>query len=395
MNGNHFRDLVAYHEVLDHIELNKQNNSTVWKFRHNVLHQELFHHKDPNYKQFRRNALVEWKNGEVTSKPLNVFATKDPVPCATYAKDHPILELKRWKSIYDCIRKFGTAVLCFRMEAHDCSNIPDQVFNWSRMVYGNLSGVKPSNSPLRLGKPVVTTSHKDATLTHNLMANRSATGSLHFVNTTPVEWYSKIQSTVETVTDGSEFVSARTCVEQIIDLHNTLQYIGILVADQSFMFGDNQSTVDISLTPHASLNKRHPMLSFHKVREAIASKMIRFHHIFGSANLADIFSKHWSHASIWPQLQPILFFPGDTSELAKSYNHMDIDFRCALMGSDKFPWNLVIAELLFVLGLGLTKSLGGYIHIIHICERKIWNVLQNICMVTLHSKAVFHLLISK
>jgi len=57
---------------------------------------------------------------------------------------------------------------------------------------------------------------------------------------------------------------------------------------------------------------------------------------------------------------------------------MDIDFRCALMGSDKFPWNLVIAELLFVLGLGLTKSSDEAIYIIHICESKIWINLQNI-----------------
>jgi len=68
------------------------------------------------------------------------------------------------------------------------------------------------------------------------------------------------------------------------------------------------------------------------------------------------------------------------------------------MGSDKFPWNLVIAELLFVLGLGLTKSSEEAIHIIHICESKIWIILQNNCVVALNkttSKAVFHPPISK
>ena len=40
------------------------------------------------------------------------------------------------------------------------------------------------------------------------------TGCLHFVNKTPVDWYSKKQATVETATYGSEFVAAKTVTEQ-------------------------------------------------------------------------------------------------------------------------------------------------------------------------------------
>jgi hypothetical protein len=52
---------------------------------------------------------------------------------------------------------------------------------------------------------------------------------------------------VETATYGSEFVAAQTCVEQIIDVRNTLRYLGVPVRDKSFMFGDNKSVVDSSL----------------------------------------------------------------------------------------------------------------------------------------------------
>jgi hypothetical protein len=58
---------------------------------------------------------------------------------------------------------------------------------------------------------------------HDIASGRSVTGILHLVNKTPIEWYSKKQATVETATYGSEFVAARVCVEQIIDL----QYITI------------------------------------------------------------------------------------------------------------------------------------------------------------------------
>jgi hypothetical protein len=74
---------------------------------------------------------------------------------------------------------------------------------------------------------------------HDVNTGRSVTGILHLAN-----WYSKKQSTVETATYGSKLVPARTCVNQVIDLRNTLRYLGVLVRDKAFMFGDNKSVVD-------------------------------------------------------------------------------------------------------------------------------------------------------
>eukprot|EP00957_Ditylum_brightwellii_P059577 4523757-Ditylum_brightwellii.AAC.1 len=44
---------------------------------------------------------------------------------------------------------------------------------------------------------------------------RSCTGIVHLLNKTPIDWFFKRQNTVETVTYGSEFVAARTAVDQI------------------------------------------------------------------------------------------------------------------------------------------------------------------------------------
>ena len=70
--------------------------------------------------------------------------------------------------------------------------------------------------PEPLGKGLVTTTTMDANLNHYLVTGKSLTGCLHFVNTTPVDWYSKKQATVETATYGSEFVAAKTATEQIM-----------------------------------------------------------------------------------------------------------------------------------------------------------------------------------
>jgi hypothetical protein len=124
--------------------------------------------------------------------------------------------------------------------------------------------------------------------------------------------YTKKQTTVETATYGSEFVAACTCTEQIIKLWTLVRYLGVPLCDQSYMFGDNQAVVNSSTLPEAKLDKQHTLLSYHRVHEAIAPKMIVFIHIDGCINPTDILSKHWGNFQVWGSLQPLLFWLGDT-----------------------------------------------------------------------------------
>ena len=71
------------------------------------------------------------------------------------------------------------------------------------------------------------------------------------------------------------------------------------------MFGDNESVVNSSTNIHAKLHKRHTALSFHRVREAIASRYVSFNHIPGTENPSDVLSKHWSYNSVKDVLLPI------------------------------------------------------------------------------------------
>ena len=58
-------------------------------------------------------------------------------------------------------------------------------------------------------------------------------------------------------------------------------------------------------------------------QEAIAAKYISFHWKDGKSNPADILSKHWEFATVWPMLKPILFWRGETATQLK--------------GSDRIP----------------------------------------------------------
>jgi hypothetical protein len=157
--------------------------------------------------------------------------------------------------------------------------------------------------------------HVDANFMHNITLGKLVTGILHLVNKTPIDWHSKKQATVETATYGSAFIEAQVCIEQIIDLHTTLQYLGVLIRDKSYMFGDNKSVVDSSMQLHAKLHKRHTILLFHLMREAIASRSIEFFSIPGDINPADILSKHWGYSQIRERLKSLLFWKGDTADI--------------------------------------------------------------------------------
>jgi hypothetical protein len=141
-------------------------------------------------------------------------------------------------------------------------------------VYGEIQELIPQDASNPLGKMVTLTHYVDANLMHDTSNGRSVTRIMQMINKTPLDWYSKKQATVETATYGSEFVAARVCVEQIIDLQNTLRSLGVPIRSRSYMFGDNKSVVDSSMQVYAKLHKRHNMLSFHRVCEAIASGMI-------------------------------------------------------------------------------------------------------------------------
>ena len=222
--------------------------------------------------------------------------------------------LERVKRIHGYLYKMKNGIIRIRTEEPDFESFPDNQYDWAYTCYHGAKEEEPEDAPTPRGKRVLLSCYKDANLYHDLISGRSVTGILHFANRTPIDWYSKLQSTVETATFGSECVAARTAVEQIIDLRNTFRYLGVKVDQPTMLFGDNKTVVDTASIPHAKLHKRHNALSFHRVREAIVAKIIKFFHLPGETNPADILSKHWDYASVWSQLKPLLFWYGNMEE---------------------------------------------------------------------------------
>ena len=132
----------------------------------------------------------------------------------------------------------------FRTGEPDFSSLKDQEYDWTISVYSGACEQIPHDIPKPLGKHVQTTYYVDASLHHDLGTGKAVTAVLHFLNQTPIDAYSK----------------------------------------------------------------RHHLVSYHRVKEAIAAKYISFHWKDGKSNPADILSKHWEFATVWPMLKPILFW---------------------------------------------------------------------------------------
>ena len=220
------------------------------------------------------------------------------------------------KHICGYLRRNPSAAIRYRTEIPDHTGIAGEfkTYDWTYSVYGNAQEELPDNMPLPKGKPVRITSLEDANLYHDYITGRAVTGIIHLLNKTPIDWYSKRQGTTETATYGSEFVSGRTTVEQIIDLRYTLRMLGVPLDGPAWMFGDNESVITSSTIPHSALKKRHEALAYHKVREAVASGIIYFCKIDGKENPADLLTTFRSHTRAWPLIKPLLFWAGDTMD---------------------------------------------------------------------------------
>ena len=167
--------------------------------------------------------------------------------------------LDRTKRIVGYLLFLPDGAIRFRTGEPDFSSLNDQEYDWTRSVYSGACEQIPHDIPKPLGKHGQTTHYVDANLHNDLATGKVVTAVLHFLNQTPIDAYSK----------------------------------------------------------------RHHLVSYHRVKKAIAPKYISFHWKDGKSNPVDIISKHWEFATVWPMLKPVLFWRGETATQLK--------------GSDRIP----------------------------------------------------------
>ena len=109
--------------------------------------------------------------------------------------------LSRLKRVVGYMKKKPNCAIRFRTGIPDWEAVfgdePIQ-YDWMETVYGRPPEPTDANAPPPKGKPVRLTTFVDANLMHDVVTGRSCTGILEFLNQTPIDWFSKRQSQVET-----------------------------------------------------------------------------------------------------------------------------------------------------------------------------------------------------
>jgi len=253
------------------------------------------------------------------------------VTMASYRPQPRKGHLERLKRLYQYLRNYKKTAIKFNTEQPDYSKYNIIEANWGTQYHPCHEDVDV-DIPEPKGKPVVLTTFVDANLMSDFVTGRSRTGILHMLNKTPIDWFSKRQSSVETATYGSEFVAARIAVDQIVELRHELRYFGVPLDGPAWMFGDNLAVVNSATMPSGKLQKRANLLNYHRVREAQAAGIINFVHMDGRYNPADILTKFRSSREWYELLKPILFWRARDDQIGSHIAEGSVSVSAAVPG---------------------------------------------------------------
>ncbi|KAI2513193.1 hypothetical protein MHU86_1231 [Fragilaria crotonensis] len=160
-----------------------------------------------------------------------------------------------------------------------------------RAFYGNAKEALPPNAPTPRGKDVDLRLFVDSDHAGDKKTRRSRTGFLIYLNSAPITWFSKKQSTIETSVFGAEFVAMKQGMETLRGLRYKLRMMGVSLSGPSYIYGDNMSVVHNTQRPESTLKKKSNSVCYHAVREAVAMGECLVGHVSTHDNPADICTK--------------------------------------------------------------------------------------------------------
>ena len=145
--------------------------------------------------------------------------------------------------------------------------------------------------PKAIMKELDVTIFVDSNHGHDLVTGKSITGVIIFVGRTPIKYFSKRQSSVQTSTFGAEFVSLKRSVEEAIAIRYYLRSMGVRVTKPTVIYGDNLSAIRNSVDPGSPLKKKYLALAYHFCRQYFSAGVVSIRKIDTKENIADPFTK--------------------------------------------------------------------------------------------------------
>jgi hypothetical protein len=102
-------------------------------------------------------------------------------------------------------------------------------------------------------------------------------------------------------------VASRVATELILEVRYMLRSLGVALDGPALMLSDNMSVVLNTTVPSSVLKKKHNAIAYHRVREAIAARIMRFAYIKSEENVSDVLTKPSSNEKFNYSMKSWLF----------------------------------------------------------------------------------------
>ncbi len=161
--------------------------------------------------------------------------------------------------------------------------------DWASSEFGShLKEDLPTNMPEPRGMGFIMSARVDADHAADTKTRRSRTGFLVYLNSAPIYWMSKKQTSIESSSFGSEFTTRKQCTEYLRGLRYKLRMMGIPINGPAYILGDNQSVLCNTSIPDSTLKKKSQSIAYHFVREGVARDEWRTAYVNTNDNPSDL-----------------------------------------------------------------------------------------------------------
>jgi hypothetical protein len=179
----------------------------------------------------------------------------------------------------------------------DSTDIPElpvlddnMVHNMKKLYPDSLEEVDPGD-PKPLGREIQISVFEDSNFAHDAITRKSITGIVAYVGQTPIRVKSTRQTAIQSSTYAAEFQASRTGAETALGLRLALRALGVPVKSASMVYSDNLGVVQSASVHSSAIKKKHVSISYHVVREMVASGAIGVAKIGTEHNVADLATK--------------------------------------------------------------------------------------------------------
>lgn len=195
--------------------------------------------------------------------------------------------------IFSYLRKYHNTEMVFDPSDPVVDEAAFERQDWTSTEFGHIVGqeVLPPNPPEGRGRGFVITAKVNASHAADTITRRSRTGFIVYLNSAPLYWMSKKQTSVETSSFGSEFIAMKLCCEYLRGLRYKLRMMGIPVTGPCYIYGDNKSVLYNTSIPDSTLKKKSQSIAYHFVREGAARDEWRTAYVNTHENEADLLTK--------------------------------------------------------------------------------------------------------